>query len=241
MNFFDIQCFEKKDIIFLSPHFDDVAFSCGGLIRKIKNICNRIIIVNVFTKSIWAPYMEITQKSEDLVSKIRYNEDLSYCNSLNIENIRLGFIDSSLRGYDDVTELLAEVNNDYIYFSVKYAILDILKSLCVHYVFCPSGIGNHIDHVIVFEAIKEFENIEKIFYEDMPYACSFTSDQNSVFVFNKTKYQNEFYIDITETFDQMLNDIKAYSSQIGEEIYNKLVYSLIRYSYDDRKYIRFWK
>ncbi len=232
-----IDIFKRKKIVYISPHFDDMVLSNGGIIRNILNNNGSIVLVNVFTKSSWSSQLE--NKNERYITRIRELEDNKYCVKLGIQNINLGFNDSSIRGYNDINELFASVDNDSIFFCIKQKLYTVLKNINFDYVLCPLAIGQHIDHEIVFKSIKSIYKLKVLFYEDLPYGCKYSDSYIRKCIKKKLDYPKEYYFDITEVIDNKCNDISIYKSQLEKQ----LVSDVINYSnrFENRKhYERLW-
>lgn len=169
-----------KKVVFLSPHFDDLAYSCSGLLSaKLE-----LTVINIFTSSKYAPNL-LTHDS-NIISQIRALEDRSFCSSYNLPFINLGFPDSSLRGFTDTTETQSTPAQDPITSQVHEKLKTTLQNMDFDTLVCPLGIGNHIDHCIVFEFIRN-NMMEKpvLFYEDLPYCCQYDKDTIVNLIWNK--------------------------------------------------------
>ncbi|MCX7747691.1 MAG: PIG-L family deacetylase [Clostridia bacterium] len=217
MEYLNIQQFHHKKLVYVSPHHDDMVLSSGGLIGEISTICESLVLINVFTKSLWAPGIIGEVKCEK-VETVRTCEDRFYCEKYGIEQMNLGFRDSSVRGYDADSELAAEVCNDKIYHDVLKCLRKLIKSMQYDFIFCPVGVGNHIDHKIVLEALRGMEPGKILFYEDLPYAVKY----NELEIYKSIKGDlgelKEYFIDITRVFDKKIEDILLYQSQLESDL-----------------------
>jgi LmbE family N-acetylglucosaminyl deacetylase len=148
--------------IFISPHFDDICFSLGGLIRTLEN--ERKIIINVFTISSYIRRISPRGGEEfrrRIISELRQKEDEEFCNRYNIEQINLGFSDQS-----------GGIAEKQFINVLRDRILEHASPHRDTLVF-PMAIGNHIDHLQIFEAccllMKDYPQGEFVLYEDLPY------------------------------------------------------------------------
>ncbi|RCX11126.1 LmbE family N-acetylglucosaminyl deacetylase [Anaerobacterium chartisolvens] len=210
------EIFNNKKIIYLSPHFDDMVLSNGGLARKIYEGFKQFTLVNVFTNSLWAPNCPDTLDMKE-ITEIRHREDASYCSRLGLQYINLDFDDSSVRGYDAQIELSASVNEDKAYAPVKRRIAELLSDMDFDFVFCPLAVGNHIDHRIIFETVKEARPRNVLYYEDLPYALGFTEESIKSIAGTALKNPTAYYVEIHTVMDEKLNDIVIYDSQLEAE------------------------
>lgn len=219
--------FQKKRILFFSPHHDDAVLSCGGLLRQLSTMCEEIHLVNVFTRSLWAPNCS-HYKSLDEISDCRAKENEIYCNTLHLKNTNLGFQDSMVRGYDKYKELDSDYRKDLVYASVMDQIGQILNHGTYDLYFCPLALGNHVDHQIVkYGVLSNLGNnlSNLIFYEDLPYASWMKEDmRNMEDRLSKTLHPVEF--DVSSNEQEKRQDIQIYHSQLEEN----LIESVLEYA-----------
>ncbi len=155
--------------IFISPHFDDICFSMSGLLQNLDNF-NKTII-NVFTNSCYIrrmsmPYMDQFKRMQ-IISDIRNNEDIIFCNKYNIKQINLGLFETSSKTI---------INNEQKDADILSKIENVIDFNEEQLIFVPMGIGYHEDHIQIFNIFKnlitEKENIKSklVLYEDLPYS-----------------------------------------------------------------------
>ncbi len=210
-------------IVYLSPHLDDAALSNGGCIRLMKEICAKFILINIFTKSIWTSD-DMQTLDETTVSNIRRLEDMEYCKELCLKSFYMGMKDSSLRGYDAISEVVRQLVRDNFYLEVRKQLLNLLNTLTYDYIFVPLGLGGHIDHLIVFDILtKTNQKNNVIYYEDIPYALNYTKENIADIVLLKGLH-NYVKLDVTiqGLFDLKIKDILKYKSQIEEGLLDKI-------------------
>jgi LmbE family N-acetylglucosaminyl deacetylase len=136
--------------LYVSPHLDDVAFSCAASLLRRKE---RVIVATVFT--------------EGKGSAVRRAEDRKALKEL--EAVHLGFLDAPdrLRIRPSFTSLVLEPSVDRrLVQRIQRALRPLLQQADT--VFFPLGIGGHIDHRTVFEAHPP----GAAFYEERPYALA---------------------------------------------------------------------
>lgn len=167
-----------KNVLVISPHLDDAAFSLGPLIAKFKDHAN-ISVATPFTQSVSNPqgFALACQLDKGLGEDIDYMalrraEDFKWSRLLGAHSLHGALVEAPHRGYDDKKKLFGEVlssddaeKNLTIWFT---RLVTTLKPLCI---FSPLSIGHHVDHVVVLKSICALQTeIPIFFYKDEPYA-----------------------------------------------------------------------
>jgi len=194
-----IKSFPKgASFVFISPHMDDCIFSAGATISHLAKVA-KVVVINVFTKydrkTFSLPLLGFllgykSLRVEDIFRK-RRNEDRKVFSKLAIKPVNLNFVDAIFRKKESVkgngTFLKILKNNIYpsgknlfagkvseedekIKTKIYAKIEKFLSKLGKDYIiFCPYGVGGHVDHILVREICEE--NFAKvIFWKDQPYA-----------------------------------------------------------------------
>lgn len=176
----------KSTCFFVSPHLDDAILSAGELISYLSKK-TKVEIITIFTKASPKPYTDFAEsylhscnyRDADKLFLDRRSEDKKVLNQLKIKYIYyLDFIDAAWRKKSEVIHLYPTrldiisgkiVNEDQ---KLMKNIEKKLKSIiyknrhCI--IFCPLGVGKHIDHIITREiCTKNFLNL--IYWSDFPY------------------------------------------------------------------------
>ncbi len=176
-------------ILFISPHLDDVALSCGGLVSRLVSQGRSVIIATVCTADTPAvtsqPLSSAAkhvhwewQLGDDNPYALRRTEDLAACKAMGATPLHLGLPDAVYR-HDDADAPLYTNNFiggdvqphdwQHVFPRVKDALQNVIRE--AQRVYCPLGIGGHVDHVVVRQAVEELSELGNItFYEDFPYA-----------------------------------------------------------------------
>jgi LmbE family N-acetylglucosaminyl deacetylase len=246
--------------VFISPHLDDVIFSCGEFISKLSKEKKDILVITVFSGKPIRKVSNLAKNFHNLwglnskAVEIRKIEDE---NAMKLFGIKYYYIDEMecIYRFDN--------NSNYIYFNVeditsnKYKIenntieriknrlYERLNTLDIGNIFVPLGIGRHVDHIIVRKCVEEiFKNNSSIYYyEDIPY----------VHLNNDLKWKPELINGLDSKIFEIaeddwilkLNGIKCYESQISiswgniENAKNTLSEFSMKYLKDNRS-IRFW-
>jgi LmbE family N-acetylglucosaminyl deacetylase len=223
-------------IYILSPHIDDAAFGLALTISKCANNNIPVTIINCFTVTKWTA-IAVENKEINAVSVLRKTEDAEFYKTIgNITIINLDLIDAPLR-------------NGYIFQQQPFQqneieLIDELEKLIEKHVdgllFCPLGIGHHIDHAICRAAVlKLYKKIKVLFYEDLPYARRISAEQIDNHI---NQLERELDVKLTHHTDGYLNckidkkqAIRLYKSQMNDEIASEIVAHL-----DELKGERIW-
>ncbi|MCS7055194.1 MAG: PIG-L family deacetylase [Thermoflexales bacterium] len=173
-------------ILFVSPHLDDVALSCGGFVYRLASAGQPVTIATVCTAdhpTDW-PLSEAAQHEHrqwqlgDRPYQGRRAEDERACRVLGASPVHLNLLDAIYRRDACGAPLYT---NDFIGGAVHprdwevqlpaaQAVLAPLVRAATR-VFCPLAIGGHVDHVIVRRAVESLATIPALrYYEDFPYA-----------------------------------------------------------------------
>jgi LmbE family N-acetylglucosaminyl deacetylase len=161
--------------IYLSPHSDDVALSCGGEIISNSASKNDTVILNVFTSE--QSDSDAARKGEpalfDSLNAERTLEDKSAWDSIGIECRYLNLPEALLRRRFPF-QIRAGSRDLAIENAAYDAILSHVGSHPGANFYFPAGIGNHVDHLVCKEAgfrLLDEGVLDKIFlYEDVPYS-----------------------------------------------------------------------
>ena len=178
-------------ILILSPHRDDAAFSLSLAITNWLTARHTVTILNVFTRSRFAPYSDaaFVHENDELsyVSAMRLREDELFIRRIketlpkghknNLHMLDLNLKDAPIR-----LRIPLEAVNTTPVNPADPSIEKIRKALTRHFepapgqspmqaLVVPAALGNHIDHLTVREAAQPFTTqLPTAFYEDLPYA-----------------------------------------------------------------------
>jgi LmbE family N-acetylglucosaminyl deacetylase len=179
-SFVKIKLKRMKTALFISPHLDDVAFSCGGTFARLCDKGWRTILCTIFTKSVTHPkdFALACQLDKGLSAdvdymKLRRAEDVAAAKILNASSfLHLDFLEAPHRGYNSAAELFAGVKTgDEICKSVAERLAALDKIYRPELIFAPQGLGDHVDHLQTIRAVSEVFSTEKtLWYRDTPYA-----------------------------------------------------------------------
>lgn len=170
-----IETADRTDNIFLSPHYDDAAFSLGAFIAAHPGG----MLVNLFNRQAYVAargtYVPVTPELIAEVSGLRDAEDQSFAAKYGMTRFLLGAEEPMLRGREAFD--LAGLGEDLGQIRMPLAaLLDKLGPGSPTRIFCPVGIGGHVNHVATRDAALDWfgsgrEGATLWFYEDLPYAA----------------------------------------------------------------------
>ncbi len=188
---------ESQTAIFLSPHFDDIALSCGGMAARLAKAGARCIGLTVFAApsregDVLSPFAEgmhrlwesAAEQRMAAINEVRREEEEGALRLLGLQPVWLKFQDAPYRRgssgrhlYTSDPELFGKVAPEEHKTLVPQIAAEIQRVAGVAgsrgrvRVFAPLGVGNHVDHQLVFHAARRLgPRYGVLFYEDYPYS-----------------------------------------------------------------------
>jgi hypothetical protein len=163
--------------VYLQPHSDDICFSLGAFVWR----RHRGILLTAFPISGYVPLRpDATRPSVDWVTGARVAEDRAFAEQCGLHTEFLELPDSAFLGHHPFDLSRVEENLQRVKSSLLGALLSTpprKPSSGRPWLFCPSGIGGHVDHVAIRMLVNQ--NHDRIsrqycigFYEDLHYASS---------------------------------------------------------------------
>jgi len=179
-------------ILILSPHRDDAAFSLAIAITNWLTARHTVTILNVFTRSRYAPYSDagFVHENDELsyVSAMRLREDELFVRRIaetlpkgltsNLHMVDLNLKDAPIRLRVPLEELSDTAVNpaDSAMEKIRKALAKQSEAGAMEALVLPAAVGKHVDHLTVREAAMPFTStIPSAFYEDLPYATTHPS------------------------------------------------------------------
>ena len=168
--------------IFLSPHFDDIALSCGGLVWSLTQQGNTVEIWTIMgglpTFQAFSPFAQGMHKEWGLppgeIVQNRRTEDRTACQLIGAQPRHFDWQDAIYRK-DPITGLPTVNNNEELFGkSPELALVHQIKELILKEIpdgtklILPISLGNHIDHRAVRQAGDLSERVD-FYYADYPY------------------------------------------------------------------------
>jgi LmbE family N-acetylglucosaminyl deacetylase len=177
--------------LFLSPHLDDVALSCGGTVARLVAEGAEVKVINIFAGSPnpadpiseFAHYQHTMWGNPQSAYETRRAEDAAAMACLGLEPIWLDFLDCIYRGqpeagrwyYISDPDIFGQINPAEYgpALTIAAAVLDqVDPALAQPNFYAPLTVGHHIDHQLAFLAAVQLQarGYPVHFYEDYPYA-----------------------------------------------------------------------
>lgn len=151
--------------VFLSPHYDDVAFSCGALVAQLRRT-ERVWVVNLFTR--------YGAADDAGTTSTRLAEERRAARCLGYETLSLELPDAPLRRsrYASAAALFHRPDPEDLdaLGPMAEALAAALQDIPYHCVYAPLAVGWHVDHVLCHLAARSGTlRAPLYFYEDAPY------------------------------------------------------------------------
>ncbi len=165
--------------LFVSPHLDDVAFSCGALAAGLADAGWRTVLATVFTRSVVPAegFALACQLDKGLGAEVDYmalrrDEDRAAARVLGFaECLHLDLPEAPHRGYGSAAELFAGVREgDGVWAAVAEMLGGLEARVAPSLVLAPQGLGGHADHLQVVRAVRKAVHAPVWWYRDTPYA-----------------------------------------------------------------------
>jgi LmbE family N-acetylglucosaminyl deacetylase len=222
--------------VYLSPHFDDIALSCGGWAAAQAAAGRRGLGVTVFAGPPAGPLHAYAQRlhtrwgepDPQAGNRLRRAEEATALARLGLDPVWCPFPDAIYRPvpYDSHAAIFGEVAAAE-WETLLPAILAALRdTLAAHSVapptplYLPLGVGHHVDHQLVHAAglALRHEGWPVWFYEDYPYAAQpgvVLAEVDRLAGALAPAWPQPEVRDITPTLDAKIAAIGAYASQIS--------------------------
>jgi hypothetical protein len=211
----------NRQFVFLSPHRDDTCFSTGMLARMLNGT-----ILNCFTVSQYtvATVNDFSASTVESVSRLRREEDRRFIKSCDLMEVDFGWSEAPLRGLEPFGQKRdPEAVRMFFANAIVRELLLIAQNTAGQecHLFCPIGIREHVDHVIVRDSILDSYEIlakwfELHFYEDLPYAAHALHREAALRRFlnhDFTCYYRRWHVCLEGEEEQKLALLKLYPSQ----------------------------
>jgi LmbE family N-acetylglucosaminyl deacetylase len=149
------------DVIFLSPHADDVAFSCPNTVHDLVTAGKKVAVVTVFEADANGPFADAPR---------RRTEDKTFAEAFGVTGVSVGLRDAIVRHarYKKLTALFSQplAEDEALIDRVDAAIAPLMDEHTQ--LWAPLGVGGHVDHRLTHQFGRALGATH--FYEDMPYA-----------------------------------------------------------------------
>jgi len=220
------QIHEGYDHIYLSPHLDDAALSCGGAIALHANAGARVLVVTLCTAAPppAGPFSDLANAEHQSwglapaeVINARLREDDLALARLDADTYRAGLLDAIYRrpdAYNSRDALFGTpVPDDSLLYSTRQLIAALHSRVPRATFYAPLGVGNHVDHQIVYAAARDGAGAVMAFYEDFPYVLWTGAFEQRMHAIGQRFIAST--IDIDTTLTRKIGAISAYASQLS--------------------------
>lgn len=206
--------------LFLSPHLDDVAFSCGGLLAQLHDAGWHTVMVTAFTATVSPAtgFALACQTDKGLGPDVDYmalrrEEDRVAAAILGVDDLRwFDLPEAPHRGYASALALFGPVrDDDDVWRALADRVKAVQKELRPDLVLAPQGLGDHVDHRQMIRAVQQAGTHPLAFYRDTPYALRNPEAIPGV----RTAGLEACQIGIASGLDRKVAASAAYATQIG--------------------------
>lgn len=229
------------DAIYISPHLDDAALSCGGQIYELTTKGESVLVVTIMagdpadrpTSQFAQSLHQRWQLQRDVV-RARRAEDVAACRVLGADWQHWQYQDCIYR-VDPQTERPLYTSEEAIFGEIapaEYSLIDELAAklalLPPHkQLYVPLTLGHHVDHQLTREAAERHSSAASLlYYEDYPYAARFSAEQFTAQ--EKGSWQAKVVELSQESVTARIKAIQSFESQVstffkdGRDLANQL-------------------
>ena len=221
------QIHDTYDHIYLSPHLDDVALSCGGAIAHAVEMGMSVLAVTICT-AIPPPDSQFSSFAQDMhhrwalspeeVVTARLDEDREAMARLGVDSYWAGMLDAIYRRpdiYNTDAALFGTPAEDDPLAPILKQFIEVLHARAPRASFyAPLGVGGHVDHRLTYKAVVERDQLMTEFYEDFPYVAQVGALEQRFAELNLMFAART--VNIATTLPRKIHAIEAYGSQLDQ-------------------------
>ncbi|HZO75582.1 MAG TPA: PIG-L family deacetylase [Ktedonobacteraceae bacterium] len=212
------------DYIYLSPHLDDVTFSCAGSICTQKAQGLQALVITLFAGDPQPPFPPLARDCHQLWQvpegippyRVRKEEDERAMAALGVDYLWLNWLeviyrDPNLSELSDINSYDVDFHREPLFPILCRWLGDLHAAYPGAKVVAPLGIGGHRDHCVIFQAVlSTLDHATLLFFEDFPYAAYLPDE-----VTERTQLYHlvPLEIDITHCLEQRIRAAGLYQSQ----------------------------
>lgn len=215
--------------IYLSPHLDDAALSCGGALAQLADTGQPALVVNVCSGSPapgtqFSPFAQEQHRRWDLPPEAavrrRLAEDAAALQILGADSLQLDLLDAIYRmpaAYVDNATLFGRPDPaDPLAAELRAILPALLDRHPGATLYAPLGVGNHVDHQAVHTVAAELAaaGAPVRFYEDYPYVGKAGALAARLAALGGAERFRSEETDIAATLERKIAAIAAYASQL---------------------------
>jgi LmbE family N-acetylglucosaminyl deacetylase len=221
----------RRRTVFLSPHLDDAALSCGGLICSQALSGTPVLVVSVFAGlpavlSVSPLAAELHERWGNTTNPAgaRRQEDQRAMRLLGADCLHLGYLDAIYRAEGESSLYVAD---EELFASPRPSEAGLLAKIVselgsLHIgehttLFAPLAVGNHVDHQLVRDAALTLEIPSRsvVFYEDYPYVERPGDLTKALDTISPAMWKADVPSLSEECLQTKIKAIAAYRSQLG--------------------------
>jgi LmbE family N-acetylglucosaminyl deacetylase len=248
---------EEHDYIYLSPHCDDVTFSCSGTIYTYKAQGLHQLIATLFAGDPQPPFPPLARAYHQLwqipegVSPyhLRRAEDEKAMSALGVDYLWLDWPEviyriPNLSDLSEINDEHADPQHDPHFPTLCQWLVDLHATYPGATIVVPLGVGAHRDHRIIFQAaLHSLDRTTLLFFEDFPYAAYLPEEVTKLV---QSYHLAPLEVDISHYVEQRIQATSFYQSQHAMLFYPPSSYpDLIKaYTSTDKPHCfieRYWK
>ncbi|HEX7888327.1 MAG TPA: PIG-L family deacetylase [Ramlibacter sp.] len=215
--------------LFIQPHYDDVALSCGGTAARFASLGLQPRIVTVFASEVLdamvGPFAEWKHErwgleDAEAVAAARREEDACASAVLGCDVRWLGLPDAIYRGdrYASDADLYGGLHAEELAFAEHLCeeLMHLPEWRPGNQVFVPLAVGAHVDHQIAFETgrVLARRGVEVWAYEDLPYAIHTPQGVARRLEQVGDAVEPAIAAPVAESMDTKLESVACYASQL---------------------------
>ncbi len=211
--------------VFLQPHRDDICFSLGAFAaRQIGSL-----MITICTVSDWVhPQAVPVRPSQEDVTSMRKVEDQAFADDAGLASHFFALPEAPIMGWSpwDLSRAIENQQRVETPLLAELARIAPGKTAAERpWLFCPAGIGGHVDHVaVLFTVLSHAEELSRhfriAFYEDLHYASRWRARMTGLarfFAETKETRLKRWIFPLDEyAINRKLQLITHYGSQIPE-------------------------
>lgn len=215
--------------IYLSPHLDDAALSCGGAIAQHTSGGAPVLVVNICTGAPPAgtplsPFAQMLHarwgvSAEEAMAR-RLREDAEALEALRADSLQLDLLDAIYRmpdAYTDDASLFGSpAGGDHLAEEVLARLEPLIARFPDAIVYAPLGVGRHVDHQATYMAARALlkAGASVAFYEDFPYVTREHALTQRLDELGGRERFLPLVTSIDSTLTRKIGAIEAYASQL---------------------------
>lgn len=213
--------------VYLSPHLDDAALSCGGAITLQRAKEERVLVVTLCTATpapetefsdLALEFHRIWQLSPAEAVAARLREERLAMERLGVDYYWAGMLDAIYRypqAYQSRESLFGTPAPEDPLLPALREFLHVLRERVPSaMIYAPLGVGSHVDHLITYRVALDEAGEQRAFYEDFPYVTQpHALDQRLAALDGKLSART---ITIDSALAAKIEVITGYASQLDE-------------------------